>query len=142
MGQRAYMTLDRLAELPPAELKVEWARRYGAPPPKLPPGIMRLGVGYKLQKLRHGGVSRATRALLRAAAQTGSGGITTSPARKLTPGTRLVRDWHGVGHTVIVREDGFEFDGQVWKSLTGVAKAITGSHWNGPRFFGLTGSKK
>jgi hypothetical protein len=62
--------------------------------------------------------------------------------RKLTPGTRLVRDWHGVGHTVIVLEDSFEFDGRHWKSLTAIARAITGTHWNGPRFFGLTGGKQ
>ena len=60
------------------------------------------------------------------------------PQRKLTPGTRLVRDWHGAGHTVTVLEQGFEYDGQVWRSLTAVAKAITGTHRNGPRFFGLT----
>lgn len=60
--------------------------------------------------------------------------------RKLTPGTRLVRDWHGAGHTVTVLDDGFEYGGKRWKSLTAIAKAITGAHWNGPRFFGLAGS--
>lgn len=105
MGRRSYLTLGRLAELPPEELKIEWARRYGAPAPNLSPDVMRLAIGYKLQELRLGGVSRATRMLLRAPAQAGSGGLTASAPRKLTPGTRLVRDWHGVGHTVIVRED-------------------------------------
>jgi Protein of unknown function (DUF2924) len=62
--------------------------------------------------------------------------------RKLTPGTRLVRDWHGLGHTVIVLDDGFEYDGKHWRSLTAIAKAITGTAWNGPRFFGLTGRGK
>jgi hypothetical protein len=58
------------------------------------------------------------------------------------PGTRLVRDWHGIGHTVIVLEDGFEYAGERWKSLTAIAKAITGTHWNGPRFFGLSERRK
>ncbi|KEZ00655.1 hypothetical protein AI27_03015 [Sphingomonas sp. BHC-A] len=62
--------------------------------------------------------------------------------RKLTVGTRLVRDWHGVGHTVIVLDEGFEYKGQRWRSLTAVAKAITGTHWNGNRFFGLTEPRK
>ena len=62
--------------------------------------------------------------------------------RKLTPGTRLVRDWRGQGHTVIVLEDGFEYDGKHWKSLTAIAKAITGNQWNGPLFFGLAERKK
>jgi hypothetical protein len=53
----------------------------------------------------------------------------------------LVRDWHSVSHTVIVLEDGFEYEGKHWKSLTAIAKAITGGHWNGPRFFGLAERK-
>ena len=138
MGRKPYMTLGRLAELPPEDLKAEWARRFGAPAPALSPELLRLGIGYKLQEHRHGGLSRGTRTLLRqAAARTGEGGARPLP-RKLTPGTRLVRDWHGVGHTVVVLADGFEYDGQHWKTLTAVAKAITGSHWNGPLFFGLT----
>ena len=60
---------------------------------------------------------------------------------QLTPGTRLVRDWHGKGLTVVVVADGFEFDGKHWKSLTAIAKAITGAKWNGPRFFGLSERK-
>ena len=84
----------------------------------------------------------ATRSLLRQVVDRGGEGAVPKPLpRKLTPGTRLVRDWHGVGHTVIVLESGFEYDGKHWKSLTAIAKVITGAHWNGPRFFGLTGRK-
>lgn len=63
-------------------------------------------------------------------------------ARKLTPGTRLVRDWHGVGHTVTVLEQGFAYGGKEWRSLSAIAKTITGAHWSGPRFFGLTAGHK
>jgi Protein of unknown function (DUF2924) len=77
--------------------------------------------------------------LLRQLAARGGEGDSTRPVpRKLTPGTRLVRDWRGVGHTVTVVADGFEYDGKHWKTLTAVARAITGAHWNGPLFFGLT----
>ena len=142
MVWRADITLGRLVELPPEELKQEWARRFGAPAPNMSPDLLRLGVGYKLQEQRLGSVSRSTRSLLRQIAARGSEGGTSKPLpRKLTPGTRLVRDWHGIGHTVIVLEDGFEYDGKRWKSLTAIAKAITGAHWNGPLFFGLTGRK-
>lgn len=72
----------------------------------------------------------------------GEQGSSRSLPRKLTAGTRLVRDWHGVGNTVIVLEKGFEYDGRYWQSLTAIAKAITGAHWNGPLFFGLTRRKK
>ena len=139
MGRKPHLTLGRLNELPPEDLKREWASRYGAPAPNISPDLLRLGIGYKLQELRQGGISRQTRSLLREVASRPQVVTGTAPlCRKLTPGTRLVRDWHGVGHTVVVTEDGFDYDGKRWKSLTAIARAITGTHWNGPRFFGLT----
>ena len=143
MGRRPYMSPGRLTELPPGDLKAEWARRYGAPAPNLSPDLLRLGIGHKLQEAKLGGISRGTRTLLRQVAVRAGEGEKGKPLpRKLTPGTRLVRDWRGVGHTVIVLEDGFEYDGKHWKSLTAIAKAITGNQWNGPLFFGLAERKK
>ncbi|MEA3262701.1 MAG: DUF2924 domain-containing protein [Pseudomonadota bacterium] len=143
MCRKPYLTLGRLAELPPEDLKQEWARRYGAPAPNLSIELLRLGVGYKLQEQKSGGIARSTRSVLRqAAARAGKGAEMKPMPRKLALGTRLVRDWRGVGHTVIVLEDGFEYDGKHWKSLTAIAKAITGNQWNGPLFFGLAERKK
>ena len=142
MARRARITLGRLAELSPDRLTTEWARRYGAPAPNLSPELLRLGIGYRLQEQRLGGISRSTRAMLRqAAARDRQGGTNPPLPRKLTPGTRLVRDWHGVGHTVVVLDGGFEYGGKCWKSLTAIACAITGTKWNGPRFFGLSERK-
>lgn len=142
MGRRIYLTLDRLADLTPDLLGKEWARRYGAPTPNISSDLLRLGLAYRLQEQRLGGLSRETRSMLRQVARTAeTGGPSNAPPRKLTPGTRLVRDWHGAGHTVTVLDNGFEYDGKTWRSLTAIARAITGSHWNGPRFFGLTGRK-
>lgn len=143
MGRRTYMNLGRLSELSPEDLRAEWARRFGVPTPNLSPDLLRLGIGYKLQEQKLGGLSRGTRSLLRqAAALGGQGDDRKALPRKLTPGTRLIRDWHGVGHTVTVLADGFEYNGQHWKTLTAVARAITGAHWNGPLFFGLTERSK
>ena len=143
MARGTYMTLERLENLPLEDLQSEWARRYGAPAPKLSGDLLRLGIGYKMQEQRLGGVNRETRTILRLAATRDTVGPSSLPLpRKLTPGTRLVRDWHGVGHTVTVLDDGFEYEGRHWKSLTAIAKAITGGHWNGPLFFGLTQRKK
>lgn len=143
MGRQPYLTLGRLADLPPEDLKREWARRYGVPAPALSPELLRLGVGYKLQEQKLGGISRDTRTLLRqVAARAGVVADKRPMPRKLTPGTRLVRDWHGVGHTIVVLESGFEYQGRHWKSLTAIAKAITGNQWNGPLFFGLAERKK
>lgn len=143
MGRKPYLTVGRLAELPPEDLKQEWARRYRAPAPNLSPELLRLGVGYKLQEQKSGGISRGARMLLRQVAAWAGEGTEKKPMpRKLTPGTRLVRDWRGVGHTVTVLDDGFEYDGKHWKSLTAIAKSITGNQWNGPLFFGLPERKK
>jgi Protein of unknown function (DUF2924) len=143
MGRRPYMNLARLVDLSGEGLKTEWSRRYGAPAPSLSPDLLRLGIGYRLQEEKLGGLSRSTKSLLRqVAARQGEVGNSRPLPRKLTPGTRLVRDWHGIGHTVIVLEQGFEYDGQHWSSLTAIAKAITGAHWNGPLFFGLMERKK
>lgn len=143
MARRVHIALDRLAELSPAELKDEWASRYGTPAPDLSVDLLRLGVGYKLQEKRVGAINRSTRSLLRKIGEQARSGSSTSPLpRKLTPGTRLVRDWHGVGHTVEVLEDGFAYDGKRWKSLTAIAKVITGTKWNGPLFFGLAERRK
>ena len=143
MGRPPSMTLDRLAELSLEDLKAEWVRRYDAPAPNLSADLLRLGIGYRLQEQKLGRVSRASRSFLRqVAVRAGEGAVARPLPRKLTPGTRLMRDWHGVGHTVTVRDQGFEYDGKHWKSLTAIARAITGVHWNGPRFFGLTGSGK
>ena len=61
----------------------------------------------------------------------------TAPRKQLSPGTRLVRDWNGRSHVVDVLEEGFAFEGRLHKSLTAIARQITGAHWSGPRFFGL-----
>jgi hypothetical protein len=136
------MSLDRLEELALAGLREEWARCHGAPAPNLSADLLRLGIAYRLQEKRLGAIDRESKRILRQVSRTAgerSEHPASPPQRRLTPGTRLVRDWRGVGHTVTVLEEGFEYDGKTWRSLTAIAKAITGPHRNGPRFFGLTG---
>lgn len=145
MGRRQRVRLAKLPELSPTELKEEWARQFGAPAPNISFDLLRLGLGYKLQEQRLGGLSREVRSILRQvgrSAEAGGGNGRQEMARKLTPGTRLVRDWHGVGHTVTVLEQGFAYGGKEWRSLSAIAKTITGAHWSGPRFFGLTAGHK
>jgi hypothetical protein len=138
MPRRSYLPLAKVAVLPIEELRREWVSRYGSAAPNISPDLLRLGLAYKLQEQRGGGLSRSARGALRYAAQLPVVEQGRAPMpRKLTPGTRLVRDWHGVGHTVVVTETGFDYEGKSWKSLSGIAREITGTHWNGPRFFGL-----
>lgn len=142
MGRGKQVSLAKLDDLSPAELQEEWARRFGAPMPNISPALLRFGLGYRLQEKELGGLSREAQSLLRKHANTDAVQASLPLPRKLTSGTRLVRDWHGTGHTVTVLEKGFEYDGKTWRSLSAIAKAITGTHWNGPRFFGLTEQRR
>lgn len=143
MARHASLTLDQIAGLPPTELAVRWSRLYGSPAPAVSADLLLLGLAYALQAQHIGSLPKTTKSLLkRASISAATSTPRKPPARKLTPGTRLVRDWHGVGHTVTVLDRGFEYDGKHWPSLSAIAKAITGAHWNGPRFFGLAGRPK
>ena len=101
---------------------------------------MMRAVAYRLQEIAHGGASKVTqRRLMTLAAEFETGGtIAPPPGPKIKPGSRLVREWHGRTHTVCVTDDGFEFQGKTYRSLTKIARDITGAQWSGPRFFGLT----
>ena len=92
-----------------------------------------------MQERAHGGLALAVKRRLRALAEEfeANGAGSLAPAPLLKPGTRLLREWGGKTHTVIVLDDGFEYDGERHHSLTQIARRITGAHWSGPRFFGL-----
>ena len=129
-----------LAELSLADLRLEWRRLFRADPPRLSRDIMMRAVAYRLQEIAHGGASKVTqRRLMTLTAEFETGGtIAPPPGPKIKPGSRLVREWHGRTHTVCVTDDGFEFQGKSYRSLTKIARDITGAQWSGPRFFGLT----
>ena len=129
-----------LAELSVADLRLEWRRLFRADPPRLSRDIMTRAVAYRLQEIAYGGASKVTqRRLMTLAAEFETRGTIATPSGpKIKPGSRLVREWHGRTHTVCVTDDGFEFQGKSYRSLTKIALDITGAQWSGPRFFGLT----
>jgi hypothetical protein len=86
----------------------------------------------------HRGTNRARHRLQNLAGEFEKGGAFCAPAPELKTGTTLLRQWRGYTHAVLVRDDGFEYEGQRYRSLSVIAKRITGAHWSGPRFFGLT----
>lgn len=101
------------------------------------------GISYRLQERAFGRLSKAT---LRRLQLYQSDRLIVERRRhrdasSLKPGTRLVREWHGVTHTVVVLEEGVEWCGKRYRSLSIVAREITGAHWSGPRFFGLTAGR-
>lgn len=128
--------LAALALLDAAALRIRWLELVGSPPPKMRADMLRLALASEMQTSVHGGLSRGIQQRLAqvAAAKT----VTTQAA----PGMRLVREWKGVLHSVTIAEDGtVHWDGRSWKSLSVVARTITGSRWSGPAFFGLKKAK-
>jgi Protein of unknown function (DUF2924)/Resolvase, N terminal domain len=129
-----------LSEVTIFELRGEWRRLHRMPPPmRLSRDLLIRGITYKLQARAYGGLSMATaRKLEQAAADPlGRGAVKPAPPICLRPGTRLVREWGGVTHTLLIHADGIEWRDQRYRSLSGIARKITGARWSGPRFFGL-----
>jgi len=132
--------LAALNDLTAPQLRAEWKRLYRGQPPRLSRDLLVRSIAYRIQELAYGGLSKATRrklAALSAELQT-KGSIEPDDGPRFRPGARLVREWRGRTYTVQVTEDGFEYDGKPYSSLTKIALVITGAHWSGPRFFGLT----
>lgn len=126
------------------ELRVRWRKCYRAEPPdRLSRDLLIRGIAYKIQEHVQGGLTQSTKRKLRILAEKlkTEGHASFDPGLSLKPGAKLVREWHNRTHTVIVREDGFDYDGRRYRSLTKIAREITGAHWSGPRFFGLKNSK-
>ncbi|MFQ6552524.1 DUF2924 domain-containing protein [Aestuariibius insulae] len=123
--------LQALAEASRADCLARWRAAFGRPPPKhLSLPLLRKLLIWQRQTEALGELfARTERELDRLA----SG----SRVRPVTPGSRLVREWNGRTYRVEVTEDGYLMDGRSWRSLSAIARHITGAHWSGPRFFGL-----
>jgi hypothetical protein len=119
-------------------LRDAWAGLFGRPPPKgLSRRLLEYAAAYHVQAQMHGGLKPALRRKLLQAARPSPAGRSPRQGRPLAPGSRLVRDWHGRCHTVEIVEHGFLYAGRRYRSLSEVARVITGARWSGPRFFGL-----
>src|SRR6202022_761427 len=131
--------IARLVDRSTQELRCAWPRLYHTgPPPGLSRDLIIRGLADKLQLRAHGGPTPALQRPLRVLAEDFEKGAGSFDAGGvLKTGASLVRRWRGHTHTVLVSEDGFEYDGQRYRSLTVIAERITGAHWSGPRFFGV-----
>lgn len=127
-----------LAQAGVTALRAEWRRVFGTDPPRLSRDLLLRALAYRVQEQALGGLSRASLKRLRELAEDPEAGSQSEVAASLRPGTKLVREWHGRTHVVIVTDAGFDYAGSSYQSLTRIAKRITGAHWSGPRFFGLT----
>lgn len=126
----------KIADYTRSELQQLWLKLFHKPFPKgLSSTIARPILAWELQARTFGGLDREAQAALRHARSP------HSKAPKLQTGSQLLRVWNGITHKVEVTEDGFLWNGQNWRSLSAIARAITGAHWSGPRFFGLNTRK-
>ena len=127
-----------LPTLPKERLLVLWRKNFGTPARSIRAELMIPILAFRIQEKAYGGLNAGTTGRLRE--------ITGSLApksrnhgearRRFKPGTRLVREWKGKIHEVILTDDGYEHQGKKYKSLSPIACAITGTHWSGPAFFG------
>jgi len=135
--------LASIPTLPRSELVERWIEAYGRPPPKgLSRRLLVYAAAYHAQVKRFGGLKPETvkklQAIAREDRQRRDAQKSGTAKPKARAGTRFARDWHGRTHVVDVEENGrVVYDGKVYRSLSEVARAITGARWSGPRFFGL-----
>ena len=131
--------LAALPAMPLAALRQRWSDLTGTPPPRVRRTLLSLALAWELQAAVYGGLSRKT--LQRLAYMAGQNDA--EQASRAEPGTRLLREWNGVLHTVRIDEEGaVHWNGKVWNSRSEVARAITGTRWSGPAFFGLKKKRK
>jgi hypothetical protein len=122
------------------DLRGAWRRAWRSHPPKfLSRDLLELGIAWKLQERAFGGLGGVTKRRLTelALAIEAKADIARTRRVSLRPGARLIREWGGESHEVLVTEDGFLWRGKNWRSLSVIAREMTGTRWSGPRFFGL-----
>ena len=132
--------LDRLATMPIAQLRLRYAQVFRTDPPKaFGPDLLRRSIAHRIQEKAYGGLSHQAQRLLdqmvKAYAAKPNGKIVLP--RRIKPGSVLVREWKGKSHRVTVSAEGFVYDDKTYTNLSEIAVLITGTRWNGPRFFGL-----
>jgi hypothetical protein len=134
--------LESLARLNLHQLRQEWAKYYGsATPAAMSPELLQRAIGYKLQEEALGGLNRQTQLRLSSLKTTSGKGKASAgerPVPVLKSGTKLLREWQGRVHEVLALDDGrFAYAGKTYRSLTTIARQVTGVHQSGPKFFGL-----
>jgi hypothetical protein len=132
--------LDELAVMPIVQLRIRYGQLFRSDPPKaFGPDLLRRSIAHRIQEKAYGGLSRSAQRLLdqmMKAYAAKPGGKIVLP-RRIKPGSVLVREWKGKSHRVMVLAEGFAYDGETFGNLSEIAVLITGTRWNGPRFFGL-----
>ena len=120
-----------LAGMTRPQLCDKWRDLYGSEPPNSSREFLRRRLAYRIQEIMYGGLDPTLKAALTV------GNAPVKPTTALRDGTKIVREWHGREYEVIVRGEKYEYAGELYRSLSGVARAITNTNWNGNEFFGI-----
>jgi hypothetical protein len=132
---------SELANLPALDRRAlieQWRILFGTESPVgISNNLLIHAIAHRMQEQVLGGLKPATRRFLEKAAENNAFRQQILPMISIKPGTRLLREWHGVTYEVIIMEDGVQCDGKLYHSLSEVARSITGARWSGPLFFGL-----
>ena len=144
MNPEVEAELERLPAIPIVELRKRYRELFKAEPPKaFGPDLLRRSIAHRIQEKAYGGLPMATRRLLdqlvKAAAAKPDARLELP--RRIKPGSELVRTWNRRTYRIRVLEKGFAYDGKTFDSLSEIARLITGTKWNGPRFFGLRSTR-
>ncbi len=138
--------LDALKTTPTSDLKAQWRDLFETEPPPFNRRFLESRLAYRIQELTYGGLKPETvKRLEDLGEQLDGGNIATRRIRadlKPIAGTRLIREWQGAEQIVTVMQDGFEWQGRPYQSLSAIARAITGTRWNGWVFFGLKNHRR
>jgi hypothetical protein len=141
MTESVLAKLAALKTAPIPTLKQQWRDLFDKEPPPYNRAFLESRLAYRIQELAYGGLKPETVARLEALGEEFDGGSITKRRTRVDDrpiaGTRLIREWQGVEHSVTVRDEDFEFEGRPYKSLSAIARVITGTRWNGWVFFGL-----
>ena len=120
------------------DLDIEWRRTLRTAPPDISADLKRRAIAYRLQEKVSGRLPATVLRQLKALATAGPSGDRCAPGCQPKPGTRFVREWNGQTLVVTKTEEGYEHAGRTYRSLSEIAREVTGTRWSGPRFFGLT----
>ena len=146
MSDQVLARLAALKATPTPKLKEQWRQLFESEPPAFNRRYLESRLAYRIQELAYGGLKPETVRRLEKLGEELDGGrveVRKRPANdRPISGTRLIREYQGVEHCVTVRDDDFEYQGRPYKSLSAIARAITGTQWNGVVFFGLKSSAR
>jgi len=131
--------LAAIGKMSKAQLRERWVQLCRSQVPDISPALMALGIAHRLQVRRAADLPAASVRELRqlAIVLDRDGTLTSEPLATIKLGTALVRSWHGVTHQVLLTDRGYVYKGETYRSLSHIAREITGAHWSGPRFFGI-----